>query len=288
MPKIKQKKTDDYPSVSQYLLKKRLKQYGVVEEGKNDSESAVYTRTNDSEQIACLQQFENVNEVNRIRELEQRLQISENNLKLAKKMIRKSNDINFEKDLKIKYLEGKSKQIESVNNLLFSEQSLSKNFDSNELKVIRSIGPGCKNDSTFILKIMRSLYKQNELKKLENRNPTGKEYKGIKKQEITLNKKEIMEQMLSERVSDELKGASSENFTEYLQRTAKLNLHIRHAIRNILTHHAKINSVKKWIYFQIQLKLTFFAFCFIATVNSSVTTNCKSTVNGSNRYTSKS
>lgn len=126
-------------------------------------------------------------------------------------------------------LEEKNKGIDSGN--LYSGQHLI--FDVNELRTIHSIGTGSKNGSTFILHIMRSLYKASELKKLHTRNPTGRQYKGQKKQEITMQKKEIMNEMLSERVSYEL-GGSSPNFFEFSQRTAKLNDHIRHAIRNIL------------------------------------------------------
>lgn len=127
-----------------------------------------------------------MNESNRVRDLEQRLQISENNLELARKMLQKTNEINIEKDMKIRYLEKKNKETHH----LYSRQH--SNFDANELRAIQSVDPGIKNDSTFILNVMRSLYKGNELIKLSKRNPTGKKYKGIKKQEITMEKRKIM------------------------------------------------------------------------------------------------
>lgn len=49
--------------------------------------------------------------MNRTVYLEQRLQISENNLELARKMLQKTNEINIEKDMKIRYLEKKNKEI---------------------------------------------------------------------------------------------------------------------------------------------------------------------------------
>lgn len=92
-------------------------------------------------------------------------------------MLRKTNEINLEKDMKIKYLGEKNKGIDSGN--LYSGQHLI--FDVNELRTIHSIGTGSKNDSTFILHIMRSLYKASELKKMHTRNPTGRQYKCQKK-----------------------------------------------------------------------------------------------------------
>lgn len=97
MPKTKKKNTDDYPSVSTYLLKTklvsdRLKEYAVTTDETNE-----VSENNVPEDFRS-QQIDRVNESNRVRDLEQRLQISENNLKLAKKMLQKTNEINIEKN----------------------------------------------------------------------------------------------------------------------------------------------------------------------------------------------
>lgn len=126
-------------------------------------------------------------------------------------------------------------------------ESYTEQFDPLEMKMIRSIGPSLRNDSTFILCIMRYLYKGEEFKKLEHRGATGRKYMGRNKHEITFEKKEIMTKMLTERISDEMSN-QPHNFSEFSKRMGRFYSLIRFAIRNILVAHQKNqNKVKYFI-----------------------------------------
>lgn len=105
---------------------------------------------------------------------------------MAKNLLRKSSDINLEKDLRIQQILNQSSLAINESSVLF--ENYSNRFDTREMIEIRSIGPGVKKDSTFICSIMKSLYK-NEPEKLSERSATGKKFKGIKKHEITIEKK---------------------------------------------------------------------------------------------------
>lgn len=118
----------------------------------------------------------------------------------------------------------------NVDLVLFDKHTTS--FDCIDLQKFRSIGPGFEKDSTFVYSILKSLYK-NEPEKLENRSATGKKFKGKAKLEVTFEKKEIMQNMLIERVKAELCDRLGTN-VEYVKRVGRLNVLLRHAISNFV------------------------------------------------------
>lgn len=149
---------------------------------------------------------------------------------MAKKMLQKSTNLNMEKDLRLKQLMAES--IESdINKNAFDEYA--DHFEAIELKNIRSVGPGQANDSTFVLQIMRSLYKDDESQKLQHRSSTGRRYNGSTKLEITMDKKKTMKSMLIQRVTNELKNKMDSSI-EMSKRVSKLNELIKNAIHTIV------------------------------------------------------
>lgn len=162
--------------------------------------------------------------------LKNKYKICEQSLKVAKKLLRESSQLNLEKDLKIQQITSQKENSNESDEILF--ETFSKHFDPPDLHEIRSVGSGVKKDSTFIYKIMNSFYKNN-LDKLYNRSATGKKYKGITKHEITFEKKEVMEKMLTERVKWELRDQSCSS-KEFLTRVNRLNKLVRFAIGNLL------------------------------------------------------
>lgn len=162
--------------------------------------------------------------------LREQIKLLEKELKQAKTLLRKANDVNMQKDLQItalkQQLNNNKQQLESKV-LLFENHA--HRFDSTDIKKIRSIKAGQRNDSAFILQITRALYK-NEESKMKERRVTSRKYKDSKKLEISADKKEIMREMLEERVIDELEIADgSDAVTE---RVKMLNNHMRHALKN--------------------------------------------------------
>lgn len=90
-------------------------------------------------------------------------------LSYAKKLLKESNALNLEKDIKLKHLLKQNDGIGACSNgKLFVKHS--QYFEPEELKTIRSSMPGLKSDSNFILNIIRSLYKGKELEKLKKPN----------------------------------------------------------------------------------------------------------------------
>lgn len=172
-------------------------------------------------------------------ELKEKYRVSENNLKIAKSLLRKTSDLNLEKDLKIIQMTSKSEKNNS-SDVLYEQYS--NHFDSHDMLKIRSIKPGIQQDSAFILTIMKSLYK-NDVEKLKDRSATGRKFKGIKKHEITLEKKEILENMLIQRVKSELhdKLGTTKNF---LKRIGRFNTLLRYAIGNLVSKIKKNQSQK--------------------------------------------
>lgn len=155
------------------------------------------------------------------------------NLFTAKALLRKSTSINMDKDVEIKMLTSK-KNREMKSDHLFEE--FSSNFDKKELTTIRSVLPGQKNDSRFILNIMRFLYKGDERAKLQNRSAAGRKHNGEKKAELSFEKKSILKTMFEQRVNDECpESIESIDTKEHSNRIKNLNKLIRSAIHNIMT-----------------------------------------------------
>lgn len=165
--------------------------------------------------------------------------------KRCKKKIKKSSEIHLEKDIKIAQLQKQLKEVNGPISLILFER-FENNFNKAEMKMIRSIRSGQSRDSSFVLCIMKAHYKDNEIQKLYERSVTGKKQKGKTKNAITPPKKNIIEQMLKERLASEV-----EDNDETIKRLAALNRLIRHSIVNILkrlkqsknTNHQAIHKV---------------------------------------------
>lgn len=159
--------------------------------------------------------------------LKKEIQVLKKNLQDAKSLLRKTNQVNMEKDMQLKKFELQSDPKVTPNHL-FGE--FSPKFEADELATIRSVGPGKKNDSRFILNITRFLYKNGEKSKLKNRSVVGRKYKGETKHEISFEKKAILENMFQQRVDNEESIVTD----EHAKRMKNLNSLIRSAIHNIL------------------------------------------------------
>lgn len=171
--------------------------------------------------------------------LRKKIKVLESNLKEAKVQLKKSANVNLEKDFKISCLmnEVNEKSDRSDNYL----EGFQHTFDKIELKDIKSVGPGQKNDSNFILKVLRKLYK-NEEEKLKDRSAVGRTYRGEKKTEISFEKKGIMTDMLSARLKFELNDDKS---VEFVRRLKNLNKLIKSGIHNILQSAGSQDAGKK-------------------------------------------
>lgn len=242
----------DYPSITQYLSKvskakfvdkkindqlKRLeisKQNPILSE---TTEISTIGLTNECASVAEANENSNIGVTNLSTTvgplilLENKLKISEENLKVAKNLLRKASDMNLEKDLKIQQLMKQNVPRDANTDMVLFKEYLNR-FDVTDMVKIRSIGPGPQKDSKFINVILKSLYK-NELYKLENRSATGKKFKGEKKLEVSFEKKELMKNMLNERVRNELCDPF-ETSNEFFNRVNRLNTFLRNAISNSL------------------------------------------------------
>lgn len=165
-------------------------------------------------------------------QLQKRVEVAEGNLKIAKQILRKTSDINLEKDIKIQQLLKKNHKLNEDPSGPLPFENFVGHFESIVMNRIRSTKPGKSYDSKFILEVMRSLYK-NCTEKLKSRSATGKKYGKQKKAEITLTKKEIMEGMLKERLTSEL-GDQPQVQLLIISRFKRLNRLVGDAIFNIL------------------------------------------------------
>lgn len=214
-------------TIDQYFVSKKSCQF-------NDKDEFFSRKLNECEgKSECkLKETEN----NEIQILRSKNHVLEKNLKQAKSLLRKANDLNMQKDLEIKALKEKLNGLNEIkpNQMLF--ESLAHRFDSNEMKKIRSIRAGKRNDSTFILSITKALYK-NEEEKLKERRVTSRKIKNQSKFEISAEKKEIMRGMLEERLVNELKDTGESD--EIAKRLKRLNEHMRNALKNSVVAHKK-------------------------------------------------
>lgn len=222
MPKLlKKPKQKEYPSVISFLQK--AKKDFVKEKLEKHIERAQFDKSDEDNAIEA-----DVGEQTNQDNFKQKSMAAEKKLKFAKKLLRQSSGLLLEKDIQIKQLMERSIENRDIpNDALFAKHS--NNFEHEELKAIRSTQPGFKNDSTFVLKIMRALYKGNELEKLKNRTATGRKYNGNEKREISFEKKDIIKEMLLERINDEVR----DNIADTCKRLKRINDLIRSAIHNI-------------------------------------------------------
>lgn len=232
----------NYPSVDSYLIKRKKDFFEekIASHVQNATPKETEPKETEPEETDNMVNVNSKSGTCDYRKLEEKIKISEKNLKQAKKLLRETSDINLEKDLRIKKLSLGNLTTNNVSQnctvSLFDQ--FSEHFKHEELKVIRSVGPGEKNDSSFILKIMRFLYNGDEAAKLKNRSAVGRKYKGESKLEVTIWKQDAMKKMLAERVNSELSG-QTDRFKEASNRIQKSNELIRSAIHNILRQKEK-------------------------------------------------
>lgn len=237
---------DEYPSVMTFFAKSKHRQdfsdkNQFIQNKLNSAIENIHTEPNQSEQITedgdqIQFPLNDVDHDDQILILTGKIRVLEKDLKHAKILLRKASDLNLQKDLEIKSLKqqlNKQKMNEKYD-ILF--QNHSHRFENDEIRKIRSIKAGKRNDSTFVLTILKCLYK-NEEAKLNDRRVTAKKYVGTKKIELSAEKKQIMREMLEERVIDEL--GTSQDGNELGNRLNELNRHMRNALHNSLNAHKK-------------------------------------------------
>lgn len=157
-------------------------------------------------------------------------------LKHAKMLMVEASKLNLRKDLTIqKLMESRtcateptlSQNTADEESSLFSE--FSAHFSATEIKILRSVNSGPSNDSNFVNKLLRFLYKDIDV--LKCRSATGKKFKGVKKAAVTPEKKELIRIMLEQRIK-------AEECSKFHQRLGKIDVYIKNGIRNISKHFA--------------------------------------------------
>lgn len=201
MPKIAKTKIKDYPSVEKFVLKAK-KPHFIESKIRTQLENIASIDANNCKNVeenTCVQATITVSTMtataaattittatetaavpecyDELKLLEKEYKICEQNLKTAKNLLRKSSDLNLEKDLRIQQILNHNSKAINECPVLF--ENYSNSFDDLEMIGIRSIGPGINKDSTFICSIMKYLYK-NEPEKIGDRSATGKKFKGKK------------------------------------------------------------------------------------------------------------
>lgn len=214
----KRKSSELPPNVSDYLksklAEKSKENVNVVE---NDSNSKIEL------DVAHLQiKLEEANK--KIEHLNGTIVQQNEDIKLLKRALKISNQLCVSKDVKIeRLLKEKSKCVVGKSQ---SKPVMFKNFesrvDSSMLKQLRNIPPGQKQDSTFILMMVRYLYREDR-SILCDRTVSGKG-----KTPITPTKKRVMDEMLKERVV-----AEEDDEFRVLHRTNRIGSLISDAIYNI-------------------------------------------------------
>lgn len=161
----------------------------------------------------------------------EKLKVNELQLKHAKSLLKESMQLIFEKDLKLKSLECKLSEV-SLND---ERQTFFKNFEkeigSEDLDQLRKIKLGPQFDSTFVLSLMRILYRSN-LSTLRTKSVTGRKFKGENRTPLTP-KKKLIESMMTERIERENKNDAE-------KRIGKIGIHLKSAIWNI--NNSKYNT----------------------------------------------
>lgn len=142
-----------------------------------------------------------------------------NDNKQLKKMFNKSNQINLEKDVLICRL--KNEENKNYSGTVFSE--FGDIFEDTELKTLRSISASSHRDSTFILNVIRILYKNNSAI-LSSRTAFNKT---ANKQPVTPEKKVIINKLYKERLK-----SLNLNAAEYTVRYSKMNEYMMNGIKN--------------------------------------------------------
>lgn len=252
--KTKQNPNGDYPIITTFFSKSKHHQQNFNDKNQfirnkfNGAIENIHAEPNQNEHTKIVGSNENPVQfpVNDIDDDDQTLILTgkirslEKDLKHAKILLRKASDLNLQKDLEIKRLKEQLKKKnlnERKSEILFG--NFADRFESGEIKKIRSIKSGKRNDSAFVLTILKSLYK-NEEEKLVDRRVTDRKYDGTKKNELSAEKKQMMREMLEERVLHELSSPQDEK--ELAERMNQLNRHMRNALHNSLVAHKKKSS----------------------------------------------
>lgn len=205
---------------SKNFLNKRLKQ-------ENSENGQISYEHSDCEN--CSQKDIEINDLKKkISDLEKQNVELRNDNKQLKYMYNKSNAVNLDKDIKIDLLVKEKAQKDGKNEATIDNNVLFKNFEHSfnerELAQLRSIPNVKSRDSSFILQVLRFIYK-NDLSILNLRTASSNV---TNKKPITPQKKNIIENIFWERL-DSLKL----NVIECDLRKAKLNEFIINGISNI-------------------------------------------------------
>lgn len=220
-------------SIDSFLVKKTKKKQKSLEDDQITDD--VETFFNDK----CAEAFQSTESDSNVEELcsnyKETLKINEVQLKHAKKLLKESAKIILEKELLIKNLEEKIAVPSNDQRKKDLFKKFENKFDWIDLENLRSVKPGAKFDSTFVLNLVRLLY-GSDLSKLKNKSVTGKIYKGERKDPLTPEKKSLITEIIKERISSEQDNTAA-------QRMKQISRHMRAAIYNINnTSNAKLSK----------------------------------------------
>lgn len=155
--------------------------------------------------------------------LKKKVSVQKEDIKLLKHSLNASNRLCVLKDIKIERLIKEIQQTKKSEVQPFIFNKFETEINASTLKDLRSVPTGQKNDSTFILKLVRYLYENNHNVLLD------RSVAGINKTAITPKKKKIIQDILQERVTIE-----EEEEVRIELRTARVGTLISDAIRNIV------------------------------------------------------
>lgn len=183
-------------------------------------------------------------------EKDMQIECLESEIELIPKNSECANDINPIRNDTPMHHEPLSSQKQPTSNVQLFTRFVN-DFTDDQLENIRKIGNATAEDSSFFLKILRSLYYA-DLSKLFTVSATGCSLKGQKKEKIQEEKMNILKGMFQERLEN-LRNAT--NQTEIDNRLSKLNKLLNTAITNIQKSIKKIDQIKKtqFIYLFIYL-----------------------------------
>lgn len=161
---------------------------------------------------------------------EGKLVLAEKKLKVATMALKRAGTTNLEKDLRIQVLEKKIERLEKSKKCIRPEvyKKFEDEFTADDLKNFRSVKSGANNDSSFILQVLRSLYKSH-LGLLATKSVTGRSRRlaSGEKDILTPEKKALIEKLLQERIIIE------EDTDNHQARLKKFNVHLNNAIQLI-------------------------------------------------------
>lgn len=198
---------------------------------------------------AEIEKVQNVKVINdskcdQVKELQKQLEIEKKkneklsiDLKKSVAIIKEAGTINLNKDIQMDKLM-KRFQTTSISSgvqpKLFTE--FNGLFDNEQLRKLRSISSGKSKDSNFVLNCMRYLYPHPSV--LENRSVTGRQFKKMKKAELTPEKVRVVTRMLAERLNSE-EGIDDSTVSQRLHNVKTL---IRYAITKLRQSKAPVQS----------------------------------------------